>query len=226
MSQGCASGQNGLTSCQWNSMGRARLPRALLKIGVTRTTFDQRSAHVDQRNAQENEEPPGRRRMPQQQPRKKRGQPRGPGMGNHHREPGDRRRPCREKVHRVAAADLPEQRNRRLGGEDVAADHPQLMANVSSTNTAKAEEGTGNRWPGLQAGRADMIPFPRSCSAVQIMRPDSSRNRGQIADIDELPGRALNTHGQQIRVAHFRKPQNPEAARLPTSCRLTVICRA
>src|SRR6056297_1001305 len=34
--QGCASGQNGLMSCQWNSIGSSRLPRALLKIGVTK----------------------------------------------------------------------------------------------------------------------------------------------------------------------------------------------
>ena len=36
VSLGCASGQNGLMSCQWNIIGITRLPRVALKIGVTR----------------------------------------------------------------------------------------------------------------------------------------------------------------------------------------------
>ena len=36
VSHGCASGQNGFISCQWNSIGNRRLPRPAFRIGVTR----------------------------------------------------------------------------------------------------------------------------------------------------------------------------------------------
>jgi hypothetical protein len=109
-----------------------------------RPSLDERPCHVDERDHDEDEAPPGRREAPEQKPGQEGSEALETADEEHDGESSDGGRPCGQKEERVRAADLSKLRRHGVGPEDVTADNAPGDREGDCKEANKLSKGTGS----------------------------------------------------------------------------------